>query len=254
METSAIPDCPLCHNHLKVDKVSSLVEKAFPIPPGEYAQVAKEYKAIKWAGKAYYVKKEYFEVTNVSLPHSLLFLFGNSAIKQFVRSSSRLFVLTQDRWVSKLSEKYSPERENEITALWLLPILEKPGPIPAKMAFWRLVVESIALYPVRFLVPLVIFLLGLFLNILILASIGLGLLLAVFLLSLIVALFLKIGVWMLRKAQSEYKRKCEMQSLAKRRWDNLYYCEVHDGVFTKEADFPLLHIKQTQDYLFKAPS
>src|SRR5690348_17384708 len=112
METSDIPDCPICHNHLKFDKVSSLVEKAFPIPPGEYAQVAKEYKAIKWAGKAYFVRKEYFKEEIKPFPRSLLFLLGTSSVKQLLRSYSHGYALSQDLWLSKLSEKFPAGREN----------------------------------------------------------------------------------------------------------------------------------------------
>jgi hypothetical protein len=251
MENSLLPDCPICNDHFKVEKVSLVVEKAFPIPLGDYAQIAKEYKAVKWADRAYYIRKEYFTEEIKPFPRSLLFLFGTSSIKQLVRSFSKQFILAQDRWVSKLSEKFPADRENEITALWLLPILEKPGPIPAKTTFWRFVIESMALYPLRFLIPLFIFLLGLFLHILILAFIGLVLLVGLLLLTFLLALLLKIGVWALRKAHSEYVKKCKMQSLARKRWNNLYYCEAHDGVFTPESDTPFLHIKQVQAYLFK---
>src|SRR4051794_3752560 len=167
MPDQELPDCPYCQHHDRVEKVSALVERTFPVPPGDIATIQKEYRLVRWGGKSYYVNKRYFkrEIPKVLKPHGLSFLIGkNSSTKQLLSVMVKYSVPGQGYNTNFVPE--NPAQEADITGLMLLPILEKPGPLPQNTSFKRFFLEVCLFLAWWYLAGFLVALLGFVLHLL----------------------------------------------------------------------------------------
>lgn len=172
-----LPDCPYCHHHERVEKVSALVERAFPVPPGDFASIHKEYRLVKWGGKSYFVKNHYFvfkdskplKISGLSALFFLLFFAKNSSIiyliNALIKSMSPFQVYSRD---FTQDQDAAPNQALEITALMLLPVLEKPTPAPANGSFKRYMLETCTFYVWRYLAGFALLAVGFYLHLIIL--------------------------------------------------------------------------------------
>jgi hypothetical protein len=246
-----LPSCPICNHINNVQKVSIFVEKTFPLPSDNYIATLKDYKVVKWADKAFYVNKKYFKTKYKPISSSLLGLFANSSIEQLYKSISKSSSFQRENWVGEYTEVGQGSEKAEITALMLLPILENPSPLPKNSSFWRFFSEIIILSAFRFLLLVLIFIVSLSQNIILLAILSSILFIFMLAISTFIAILCKLAIFTLHRIQIEYGFNYEKLSQALERWEKLYYCETHDGVFGTENGIPFIHIKKVQSYLFE---
>lgn len=251
MPDQELPDCPHCKHHDRVEKVSALVERIFPATPGDPA-ARKEYRLVKWGGQPYYVHERYFKwkVPKQYKSHGLAFLISkNSSIKQLLG-----ILLSKTAPVNGNTSNFAPEnptQEAELTGLMLLPILEKPGPLPQNTTFRRFFLEICLYLAWWYVAGLVVAGLGLFLHLLFLLFVVEAYLIFLVGLGVVSALVYKFIVLIVTTLETDYKKKVAKLPRAYERWQKLYYCHYHDGVFTAEGDLPFTHVKRVREMLFK---
>ncbi len=241
----AVPPCPYCQNAAKAVPVSQLVAEAFPLPPGDYATIVRDYKPVSWAGSNYYLPRRFF-ISNDMAPQ-----VANFSLAGILKSLSAVQTLQHRYWLAHLEKLDPPPTAQELTALWLLPVALKPAPLPARTGFLVLLLELflISLRSWRVYLPFLVLLPGLLLNLWPLVSLG-WVLVAYYAFSLLAGtVLLKLGVLMARRLRRDYRRKQAKNSQAVARWQALFYCPDHDGAFG--PDTPFLPVNRVQAYLFE---
>lgn len=244
MENLPLPDCPLCENNARVEKVSALVERVFSFIPKE------KLTRVVWAGKSYYIKDSFIKRLPTPTGNTW-FLFGGPSLERLARNAAKSNLAFQAAMLkSGFGKPEQLDQTDEITAILLLPILENPGSLPAKPSFWHFFLELLIFRGYWFLALLLLLVFGIFQNIWFFSVAGLFFLFLLFLFSAIGAIFCKITVAFLRKMQAEYERKRKNLAVAEDRWNRLYYCAYHAGIFTPQGELSFTYIKDVQKVLF----
>lgn len=247
MDDSYLPDCPLCQHNQRVEKVSRVVEKAFAARPAS----KEKFSRVVWSGKTYYIKDSLVKLPQNPLVWSDLFIGGPSLHK--LRRGLVKWHLTAQVYAIRhgTAKPEAYDQPDQVTALLLLPIVENPGPL-LRTSFWRFLKEIILFRAYWWVAALVVFLIGLIGNNVWLALAGMLLLQALFLIALFGAIVCKLLLAVLREGERDYQEKRRTLASAEDKWNRLYYCGQHDGIFLPEPDSPFIYLKDMPDYLFKS--
>jgi len=134
--------------------------------------------------------------------------------------------------------------------LMMLPVMDKPAPLPANSSLSRYFLETFLLFIWRYLAGFAVLAVGYCLHLLILMFLAVIFLLSQVALNLLGALIFKLLNWGLEKYHSYYREKVKKLPKVYERWQRLYYCHLHDGVFTAEGKLKFTHVKRVRKILF----
>jgi hypothetical protein len=242
------PDCPICQHNQQVEKVSTVVEKIFASPPANGQKTTR----VVWAGRFYYIPASLIKPLSKPVGNTWL-LFGGPAFERLfhnmvkVNLSLQLLALRYDQ---TRMQQLAKNKNEALSGLLLLPVLENPGPLPTKPAFWRFFKEFVIWRGYWFLAVMALLVVGIIQHLTLVVLVSLVLLVLLFLLGLVFAVVCKIAVAFLTQAEQIYRQRRHKLAKAEDRWNRLYYCHLHNGVFSVIANDKLIEINQLDNYLF----